>query len=380
VSNPFSYFLYAIVAGYFMLQCYYVYHWINIIKSTTGEKGNNTLSFSIIIAARNAEKVIYNCLASIDQINYPKGKYEILLINDHSEDITVNLVKDLSIPNLKIINQPEGQIGKKSAVINGINQATGDIVVCTDADCTVQPDWLLTLVKQFDDPDISCVCGPVLPVENESVNKILYHFQVLDFAGMMTITAVAIKQNLFSLGNGANLAFRREVVQPDEVDWKLDNASGDDIAIIHHLQKNQKRIVFSLHQNGVVQTMPELGWGDFFIQRLRWGSKNKASGQEIMILQLAILLLMCLAHFVALPYALFGLFFNYSVPVVLFVVVMSKYVADFILLWQSTLYFNKMSSMKYFPFLCWLHSGYISFAGLMSILPVSYRWKGRRVS
>lgn len=118
---------------------------------------------SVILPVRNEEKNIATCLESLDGMNYPKSKFEILLINDHSTDRTKAIAEQFAklIPNLKIIDNLSGSEGKKSAITLGIKSAEGKIIATTDGDCIVPEKWLLNIAEEFEKHDAVFVAGPV---------------------------------------------------------------------------------------------------------------------------------------------------------------------------------------------------------------------------
>ena len=156
-------------------------------KSLPHEKSYHRLS--IIIAARNEADNISECIHHISQNSYPIELYEIIVVDDHSTDHTHQIVKQISLPNLKIITQHSGKQGKKSALETGINQAKGDIIICTDADCVPGKYWLQSIESCFQTKAVNIVAAPVLP---QFDNTVLKKFQYLDFAATMGITAVGL--------------------------------------------------------------------------------------------------------------------------------------------------------------------------------------------
>ena len=94
---------------------------------------------SIILPARNEEKFIEKCLNSLLKQNY--DNYEIIAINDSSNDSTGNIIKKYSKKFPKVIfvdakPKPDGWIGKNWACMEGYKMASGDLLLFTDADTT----------------------------------------------------------------------------------------------------------------------------------------------------------------------------------------------------------------------------------------------------
>jgi len=92
---------------------------------------------SIILPARNEEKFIDKCLVSL--LNQDYDNYEIIVINDSSEDSTGDLIKKYAKKYSKIIPvdanpKPVGWVGKNWACMEGYKKATGELLLFTDAD------------------------------------------------------------------------------------------------------------------------------------------------------------------------------------------------------------------------------------------------------
>ena len=92
---------------------------------------------SIILPARNEEKFIKKCLDSL--INQDYKNYEIIVINDSSEDDTEKIILEYAKKNSKIIPvsarpKPNGWMGKNWACMEGYKKATGELLLFTDAD------------------------------------------------------------------------------------------------------------------------------------------------------------------------------------------------------------------------------------------------------
>ncbi len=118
---------------------------------------------SVLIPAHNEDIVIENTLKAIGSFTYPKERYEILLINDHSTDDTARKAEKLKekIENLRVLNVPEGEGRSKGAALNyGVKQAKGELIAVYDADNTPEKKALLYLVLNIiKDKTIGAVIG-----------------------------------------------------------------------------------------------------------------------------------------------------------------------------------------------------------------------------
>ena len=132
-------------------------------------------TISILIPARNEEKVIERILQRMTELTYPKNKMQIIVIDDASTDNTAVIAEQYSktYSYIKAIhrNKQEGGRGKASALNAGFKHANGEIIYCFDADYYPQKDILEKLTKEFVDPEVGVVQGRIT-VLNEPQNMV----------------------------------------------------------------------------------------------------------------------------------------------------------------------------------------------------------------
>lgn len=115
----------------------------------------NNIIFSIVLCTYNREKHIEQCLKSLLNQNYPKDKYEIIVVDDGSNDSTLKLIKKYPI---RIIQHKTNQ-GVAAARNTGLKNAKGKIFICFDDDCYADRNWLKNLQKAYDKYDIKKLSG-----------------------------------------------------------------------------------------------------------------------------------------------------------------------------------------------------------------------------
>lgn len=248
-------------------------HWKRqpIFLSTQDSIPNTQLS--VIVAARNESDVIQACIQSILKQNYPNQLFELIVVNDHSEDNTLAIANSQQYENLKVLNLPEGLTGKKAAIAYGIRQAKGQLVVTTDADCVVPSTWLQAIAAYYEAHHPKMILGPVAYVEGAGL---LQNLQQLELAALMGITGASAQQDQPTMANGANLAYEKAVFDDMKGFQGIDHIpSGDDVLLMHKLQEVYPgSIAFLKSPEAVVETKYTKGFVALLRQRVRWAAKS----------------------------------------------------------------------------------------------------------
>lgn len=153
----------------------------------------NKLPFvSIIVIAYNEEKGIEKCINSLLNQDYPKNKYEIIVVDDCSNDKTIDIVKNFPI---KLIKHKKN-MGRAQARNSGLNFAKGDIYISFDGDCIADKKWLTELVKPYlYKKDILGIGGKII-LKND--NRLLDKFILEEGCGEPSPIYVTQAKSLFA--------------------------------------------------------------------------------------------------------------------------------------------------------------------------------------
>ncbi|HSU72579.1 MAG TPA: glycosyltransferase [Candidatus Binatia bacterium] len=113
---------------------------------------------SCVMAVRNEEKLIHRCITSLIESDYQNK--EIIIVNDASTDGTKAALRAFArVKNVKILHL-DRNVGKKTAIAEGLKRAKGEIFVFTDSDCVIAPDAISRIVEVFvNDPKVGAVSG-----------------------------------------------------------------------------------------------------------------------------------------------------------------------------------------------------------------------------
>ena len=109
-------FILAFIIGWYLnIFFQYRYSWASIHPS---QNTNNTDFISVIVACRNEENNILNIIEDVKNQNFDKDRFEMIIVNDHSEDSTLQILEKAAEnwQNLKIICMNEAEQGKKNGI------------------------------------------------------------------------------------------------------------------------------------------------------------------------------------------------------------------------------------------------------------------------
>lgn len=246
----------------------------------------NPPAIDVIIAFRNEQENLPQLLKAIE--NQQHQNFKIILVNDHSTDNSVEIIRSFDQKSEFIILQNAGH-GKKAAIRTGISASSAPLLVFTDADCMVPENWLATYSQLFSKYKSGLFFGWVY-------NKycgILQKAFSLEFLSLTGVGMGMAKAGLPIYMNGANYAVTRDILnQIPEFDGKT-HASGDDVFLLHAVKKHigAKSIYPCTNKQLDVQTRAPKNLQSFIQQRIRWGSKTSEYSDK-MSLGLAIVVFM----------------------------------------------------------------------------------------
>jgi cellulose synthase/poly-beta-1,6-N-acetylglucosamine synthase-like glycosyltransferase len=317
------------------------------LKSKKSCSGGN--SFSIVIAARNEEKVIARCLDSILNQTIHSDRFEVVVVNDRSDDTTLSIVKNYesrftNIRSITIENCPEGVSPKKYAVSQGIAITRNDIIVFTDADCVVKNTWLETIDQTFEE-NTGLVQGITSYEYIPKMNRLFFGLQAVDFLSHGVVAAAAIGSGVPINSNANNFAFRRDVFTEIDGFGKIASSvvSGDDDLLLQRIWKSGKwNIRYMLQQGGIVATLPTMSIKGVFEQRKRWGSKTVHYNQQQVII-LSGIFLFYITLFINVLAGFWAIIFFKTGMLMLLV----KIMGELILMIPGTGMFNQKKLRKY---------------------------------
>ena len=338
--------------------------------------------FSIVIPFRNEAQNLPKLLYSIVKLNYPQHLFEVILVNDASEDDSVSIIEKYlgTLPkkqnaeniHLKITeSKSTTNSQKKEAITSAIKISKFNWIVTTDADCVLPKYWLDVFDEFVQINDPNCM---VAPVTYHGKTSFFNRFQSLDFLSLQgaTIGGFGIKKPFMC--NGANFAYRKsEFISVNGFKGNDTLASGDDVFLLEKfLKRNPKKVSYLKSTNAIVTTNAAQNIDHLIQQRLRWASKTSHLTQWFAKVVGLIVLLGNLMSLVFIPAVLMH-FISLKIALALFVI---KFSIDFLLLFKTARFFKQENLLLSYLFSSLIYPVFSVYIAFLSFFK-SYHWKGR---
>lgn len=333
----------------------------------------STYFLSIIIPFRNEEKNLRTLIDTLRMLDYPIDRFEILLIDDHSEDNSVKVVSQFAVhfPNFKIISA--SSTGKKFAIAQGVQESVGEIIATSDADCELPVDWLKSINGQFQNPSVKMALGGV---RIKPSNTFFSTLQAMEFSSLMGSAAGTLNLGIPTMCNGANLSYRKSAfVGVGGFDGNAHIASGDDEFLMRKIADRfgASSLRFIKNSNAVVTTNSQASFNDFLTQRIRWAGKWRHNSSWVTRTLAVFILVFQLSWLVAIG----SLFFQPWSNTMLSLIIAKMALEGFFLLSVSRFMRQKFHWTAFLT-LQIVYPMYVSAIGLLAnFIPVS--WKGRSI-
>jgi poly-beta-1,6-N-acetyl-D-glucosamine synthase len=219
---------------------------------------------TILVPAYNEQKWISRTINSLLEVDYPKDKLQLILINDGSSDNTINIMKEYQKQNKKLIEVIDKvNSGKSDSLNQALNYAKGDVIAVLDADAFLPPETLKKMVGYFDHEKVMAVT-PSIKIWNPK--SILEHIQYVEFLTSSYIRKILSFFGAVPIAPGCFTIFRKKFL--DEFGGWDTSTITEDIEL--SLRVESKRFFV---ENAVDANVYTQGISEFKIlqsQRLRW--------------------------------------------------------------------------------------------------------------
>lgn len=346
------------------------------LKEIPSDKRSLKTGFSIIVPFRNEAGNLPELMKSIKDLDYPTTLFEVILVDDHSEDDSLKIITDMIVGNvaidIKVItNQRRTKSPKKDAITTAVNQAKFEWILTTDADCVVPKKWLKSCHYYINKFDPKLIAGPVLFRANSTF---IQTYQQIDGLSLQGVTMGGFGLGHPILCNGANLGYLKSIFM--EVNGFTGNdhlASGDDIFILEKIRSSfPDDCRFVRSKDAIIQTKPVSTWDQCIDQRIRWASKTT---QQKNIVANLIGIIVFLENSLFILGGILSLFYS-DLFVYYLLLVLSKLLIDIVFLKHNARFFGLKLKNKDVVRGLFLYPWVTSLVVLKS-LRGTYRWKGR---
>jgi glycosyltransferase involved in cell wall biosynthesis len=224
------------------------------------------MDISIIVPTYNRKFFLENCLKSLFNQTYPQDKYEIIIIDDGSNDGTGELIKKLS-KNHHLRYFYQENKGWSSGRNLGIKKAKGEIIVFIDSDCIAFPEWLRIVALSFKKAakEVGGIGGP-------TVTKI-YKQNIVARVDQAILNYFI---NKFKKGKDVlflptcNLSFKKEIfAKIGNFDTDFDKEAGEDSEFCWRIIKNGYKLIYKPEMQ--VEHLQRNTFGSFLLQNFTYG-------------------------------------------------------------------------------------------------------------
>jgi len=333
-----------------------------------------------VIPVKNEKDFISRILSEITRQTYPKLKYEVIVVDDESTDITPNVCRAFAEKHshVRFLSTKEYSSPlryKKRPLDMGIIQAKGEIILLTDADCHISSSWIEMMVSYFT-PEVGFVIGYS---QTDPVVTRLHKIQALDFLLLMGATRGTTVWGLPFACTGQNLAYRKQAFEQVGGFSSFATASGgDDNLLLQRIKSFTKwKIVFASDSFSYVSNYPVTTLKELLTQRIRWAT-DVFYIRHFDPLFFSIIVITFLANLF--PFILLGISPWYPTLIYpLFLGLVVKFVIEGILMIRTTHVFNRKNLRPTFPNWFFFQIPYITTMGILSFLGNRLPWGGRQM-
>ena len=261
-----------IAAAYFLLHMIFLCGLKRSAGVKTSGNSNDIPFVSVLVAARNEHDLIGTCIKSLKSLDYEKGGFEVILINDNSTDDTYEIMsrETAGLDNFIVLDTKDcvdtKLTGKTRALNFGLSKARGDLIMMTDADCIVPVNWINETVKYYDG-DTGMICGFTKIRYGHSV---FANLQSLDWVYLQAIAAsgAGIGMPFSCIGN--NLTFTKKGYDSTGGYQNIPYSITEDLSLMRAIDSNGYSIKYPVNHITLVTTNECKNLGELYRQKKRW--------------------------------------------------------------------------------------------------------------
>lgn len=356
----------------------FVFSWLIIYWRKTPQAksiATSDLQVSVIIPIRNESHNIAKLILQLNEQDYPRDRFEVIVVDDNSEDNSGAIVQSLSsrVDYKLIYLLSSERKGKKAAITKGVNHSNYEIILTTDGDCQIGKSWIKSHASSYIDKDVMMLAGPVIMVGN----GLFSYLQSIEFASLTGVAMATLRAGKPLTCNGANMSYRKEeFLEVNGYEGNEHIASGDDEFLLQKIGKRHSEGIYFLKNTlSIVKTPAKETLVQLLNQRLRWSSKWKYH-ESLFPKLIAIFFFLDLVIYFILTLVL--LVSDARIELMLAAVLSRLAIESLFILFVVRFYqLNVVKSMLVGSILHIIYPVFVAFLGIASIFG-SYSWKGRK--
>ena len=235
-------------------------------------------TIGVVVPLFNEGKSIYDTIISLVNLDYPKEKLEVTIVDDCSTDDSYEWACKAAreYPNVRVLKNPVN-MGKRKGINHAVRESTAEIIVSVDSDVIVYPTALRELVRRFATPEIAAVGGRI-HVSNPNENWLTRLQTIKYYFGQEHLKNLERGLRSVMCLSGCLTAYRRHVLI--ELEPILENRNllgvpikyGEDRFLTHQIVKRGYRTVMTM--DAMCFTKAATTMNGYFNQQLRWKRSN----------------------------------------------------------------------------------------------------------
>lgn len=276
--NKFLY-AYSLMTATFLLSRYF----FAALYTPVSVNPDYTPSVSIIIPCFNEEEWIDRTIKSCINQDYPVDKLEVIVVDDCSNDNSVNKIKEVieilykegerfkTRSRIKYVVQSENK-GKREALAWGTELAKNELVVFVDSDSFLEPNAVKNLVQPFQDKRMGGVTGRT-DVENKYTNSLTKMQSVRYYIAFRILKAAEAYFDSVTCLSGPISCYKKELILKNKHAWlnqkflRHPATFGDDRSMTNFIMKTHRT---GYQDTAVCYTIVPSVYKQFLKQQMRW--------------------------------------------------------------------------------------------------------------
>ncbi|WP_073119752.1 glycosyltransferase [Reichenbachiella agariperforans] len=330
------------------------------MKERSGVEEEMLPMVSILISVRNESTNLRRLCVSLQELNYPTDKFEILIGDDGSDDDSLAILSEYAQSHWRIFSYHHDVYGKQQTLKKMYQEAKGDMLLFTDADMSIPSGWVSTMLRGVDE-------GKVLQLGLTKVRETGWFsvFQSIDWVSNQLLIKWLSDRGMFLTAWGNNMCLSKSTLEAVRFE-SLPDSVVEDVSLMRTMIRLGGEVRVNDDVEAIAITQAEISFKSVIQQRMRWL-------QGVVELPIRYSLL----AFVKILFLPLVLFLSFYQPVWL-LLILAKALVLTLLLYKNQLLnlsFNRFVSICFID----LYEVAIYFSSFaLHVLPVKFEWKGRK--